>query len=83
MPQYFTNAEYADIHFVYGFCNGNANAAVQEYRRRFPNRRIPNDRVFTGCELLIDYSLNVDWGKLIIEKLITIQETMEFFNYLM
>lgn len=46
MPQYFTNAEYADIHFVYGFCNGSAEAAVQEYRRRFPNRRLPSAQVF-------------------------------------
>jgi len=34
------------MHFVYGFCNGNACAAV-EYQRRFPNRRIPCRGVFT------------------------------------
>lgn len=28
----------ADMHFVYGFCNGNARAAAVEYRRRYPNR---------------------------------------------
>ncbi|EZA48644.1 hypothetical protein X777_13198 [Ooceraea biroi] len=31
-----------DIHFVYGFCDGNARAAVREYQRRFPNRRVPD-----------------------------------------
>lgn len=42
----FSNRELADIHFVYGFCNGRAMGAVQEYRRRFPNRRVPDRRVF-------------------------------------
>jgi len=35
------------MHFVYGFCDGNALAAVQEYQRRFPDRRIPSRIVFT------------------------------------
>jgi len=35
------------MHFVYGFCNGNACAAVEEYQRRFPDRRIPSRGVFT------------------------------------
>lgn len=38
--------EYADIHVIYGFCNGNARQAVIEYRRGFPNRRIPDRSVF-------------------------------------
>ena len=46
------------IHFVYGFCGGNARAAVDEYQRNFPDRRIPSRGVFscilqtmreTGC----------------------------------
>jgi len=44
----FTNAEYADIMFIYGFCNGNAAESRREYQRRFPNRRIPNVRVFAA-----------------------------------
>lgn len=40
------NEEYADIHFVYQFCDGNDNHLVQEYRRRYPNRRQPTRRVF-------------------------------------
>ena len=39
--------EYCDTNFVYGFCDGNARAAVQEYQRRFPDRRIPSRSVFT------------------------------------
>ena len=35
------------MHFVYGFCNGNARAALQEYQRHFPDRRIPSRSVFT------------------------------------
>jgi len=40
MPHTYSNGEYADIVFVYGFCDGNANAARSEYATRFPNRRI-------------------------------------------
>jgi len=55
MPHIFTNAEYADMMCVYGFCDGSATAAVEEYCRRFPVRRIPDRRVFykvfnTLCE---------------------------------
>ena len=45
MPFLFSHVEYCDIHFVYGFCDGNARAAVEEYQRRFPDRRIPSRRV--------------------------------------
>ncbi|XP_071056600.1 uncharacterized protein [Onthophagus taurus] len=46
MPYIFSHREYADMVFVYGFCNGNTVRSVEEYRRRFPNRRIPNRQVF-------------------------------------
>lgn len=42
----FSHQELADMHFIYGFCNGSALAAVREYRRRFPHRRIPERRIF-------------------------------------
>jgi hypothetical protein len=47
MPHIFTNAENADMFYVYGFCDGSATAAVEECRRRFPTRRIPDLRVFS------------------------------------
>lgn len=47
MPR-FTDREMTDMHFVYGFCNGSALAAVREYRRRFPNRRVPGRRLFAS-----------------------------------
>jgi len=47
MPFVFSDVEYCDMHFVYGFCDGNARAAVQEYQRRFRDRRIPSRTVFT------------------------------------
>jgi len=47
MPFTFSVAEYADMIFVYGFCEGNSVHAVAEHQRRFPNRRIPTRRVFT------------------------------------
>jgi len=46
MPHIFTNAVYADMMYVYGFCDGSATAAVEEYRRRFPMDRILDHRVF-------------------------------------
>jgi len=46
MPHVFTHAEYAEVVFVYGFCNGNALAACREHSLRFPNRRVPDSRVF-------------------------------------
>jgi len=48
MPFTFSCEEYADMNYVYGFCDGNSVLAVAEYQQRFPNRRIPNQRVFTG-----------------------------------
>jgi len=50
MPFLYTHVEYCDIHYVYGYCDGNASAAVNEYRRRYPERRIPSKRVFTRVE---------------------------------
>jgi len=47
MPFIFSVAEYAYI-YVYGFCGGNSVHAVAEYQERFPNIRIPAQRVFTG-----------------------------------
>ena len=47
MPFVFSDVEYCDMHFVYGFCDGNASAAVEEYQRRFLDRRIPSRSVFT------------------------------------
>ena len=46
MPHNFTNAEYADVMYAYGFSDGSATGAVEEHRRRFPTRRIPNRTVF-------------------------------------
>jgi hypothetical protein len=42
MPFTFSNAEYADMVYVYGFCDGTAAAAVAEYHRWFPNCTIPD-----------------------------------------
>ena len=47
MPFTFSVAEYADMIYVYGICDGNSVHAVAEYQRRFPNRRTPTRRVFT------------------------------------
>ena len=44
----FTTEEYADIVFMYGFCNGNARQAAREYHRRFPHRHQPVHTVFSA-----------------------------------
>ena len=38
MPFLFSHVEYCDMHYVYGYCDGNASAAVNKYRRRYPER---------------------------------------------
>ncbi|KAG8301312.1 hypothetical protein J6590_056782 [Homalodisca vitripennis] len=43
----FTTREYADMHFIYGFCDGNARAAQREYQARYPDRRLPSHSVFS------------------------------------
>jgi hypothetical protein len=45
MPR-FTNVEFPDTDFVYGFCDGNSLAALREYQRRYPDRRQPYRRAF-------------------------------------
>ena len=46
----FSNVEYCDIHYVYGYCDGNTSATVNEYRRRYPEMRIQSKRVLTPVE---------------------------------
>lgn len=45
----FTNEEYADILFCYGFANGVSTHARAEYQLRFPQRRLPHESVFDGA----------------------------------
>jgi hypothetical protein len=50
----FTNEKYVFVNLVFGFHSGRTRAAVQEYRRRFLNRRRPNRAVVfnkSHCEL--------------------------------
>ena len=46
MPHFYANQEYASILSFSVFCDVNAKAAVQEYQRRFPNRRTPDRNTF-------------------------------------
>ncbi len=50
MPFVYSHVEYCDMHFVYGFCDRNESAAVLEYRRRYPERRVPSSSVFTRLQ---------------------------------
>ncbi|CAK1587171.1 unnamed protein product [Parnassius mnemosyne] len=46
--QSFSNEEYADIFYLYGYCDGDAAAARREYLQRYPNRRPPHVTVFSA-----------------------------------
>jgi len=70
MPHKFTNAEYADMMYVYDFCDGSAIAADEEYRPRFPMRRIPDRRVFykvfntlRECGTLRSAHVSSEWAR--------------------
>lgn len=43
----FTNAEMADMHFMYGRANGNSLEACRLYTEMYPNRRPPHHSTFT------------------------------------
>ena len=59
MPFTFSFEEYADMIYVYGFCDGNSVLVVAEYQQRFPNRRIQTGEClleFTRhCEIPVDF----------------------------
>lgn len=44
----YTNEEYADIVYVYGLCYGNSSHARQRYHEMYPDRRLPDRRVFAN-----------------------------------
>jgi hypothetical protein len=55
VPHIVTSTEYADMLYVYAFCDGSATAAVEEYWQRFSMHKIRAHRVFykvfnTLCE---------------------------------
>lgn len=38
----YSNEEYSDMVYMYGFSDGNSAEARREYGRRFPNRNLPS-----------------------------------------
>lgn len=47
---YFTNAEYSDMHLMYGLSQGNALEARRLYQEHFPQRQVPNRQTFTAVD---------------------------------
>jgi hypothetical protein len=43
----YSNAELADLNFIYGLCNGYTRASQREYKNRFPGRRVPALAMFS------------------------------------
>jgi len=67
--------------YVYGYRNGGANAAVDEYRRRYPLRGTPNRAVFTNvfhalCECGTLPSVHVSSERRSIQKVEEQEETV-------
>lgn len=44
----YTNAEMADMHFVYGLANGNSYEARRIYQQKYPRRLVPCAETFTN-----------------------------------
>lgn len=44
----YSNAEMADMHYVYGLADGNAEEAKRIYHERYPNRNLPDSRTFSN-----------------------------------
>lgn len=63
MPRAYTFEEYADMLHVYGFTDGNGDAAVREYSIRFPNRPTPNRRTFEKVHQRLQETGNVGLRK--------------------
>ncbi|GFW72541.1 DUF4817 domain-containing protein [Trichonephila clavipes] len=43
-----TNTELANMHLIHGLSEGNARAAERLYRERYPQRDVPDRRMFTN-----------------------------------
>lgn len=61
MPR-FTNSELADMHYTYGLADGNALMARRIYQERYPNRIIPDARMFSRIHIRLHEtgSLSID-----------------------
>ncbi|PSN40053.1 hypothetical protein C0J52_20194 [Blattella germanica] len=64
MPFVYTHIEYADMIYVYGFCDGNAENAVAEYHRQFPTHRAPSSRVVVRAFQSVRDNVQFLWCKL-------------------
>lgn len=49
IPHNYTNEEYADMIFIYGFCDRNALQTMEKYGRRYPHRCIPNGHTIVAA----------------------------------
>jgi hypothetical protein len=51
----FSVPEYADIGYLYGYCDGNGLQVSREYHRRFTDRRQPSHRVFVIRNIFLSF----------------------------
>jgi hypothetical protein len=42
----FINAEFADMHFMFGFSDGNSLTVLEEFQHQYPDQRQPYRHVF-------------------------------------
>jgi hypothetical protein len=52
MPNTFKNNEYANMHFIYGFCNVKGRAVVVEYQQQ-ALCRIPHGKTFDNIHRIL------------------------------
>jgi hypothetical protein len=76
MNHWFTPTEYADVHIIYGFCDGNSTVAVEQYPNSFLNCQILNMQVFSDTHhklpdmgtIIPHNQENVAWQSIAVEE---------------
>lgn len=73
----YSARDLADIHYVYGMCRGSGRAARIEYRRMFPDRRLPNAQTFVNSHRRIQELAELDSARRINQPARTIDVETE------
>ena len=72
----YRHREYADMLYIYGFCDGDSNHAVAEYRRRFPTRRTPSSRVFVRAFQSVINNVTVPSAGINYERVVSVRDNI-------
>jgi len=61
LPVVFTNEKYADIHFIYGFCDKSGWVAAVEYHQWYSDNWVPHDSAFQNVHRLLRETYFFSW----------------------